>query len=48
MIKITMDNGFFYKGDVLDENEEWIILKDITGKTVEIRKSNISVKEIKD
>ena len=46
MITITMKNGFYYKGEIIDENEEFIILKDFKGKTVEIRKTEISVKEV--
>lgn len=48
MITVTMNNGFYYKGDLLDETETHITIKDVTGKTVEIRKSDISVREEKN
>ena len=48
MIKITMNNGFYYKGEIVDEDEDFITIKDVTGKIVEIRKTNISVKEVEE
>ena len=46
MIKITMKNGFYYKGEIIDENDDFLILNDIKGKRIELRKTEISVKEV--
>lgn len=45
MIKVTMKNGFYYKGTIIQESEEFLLMDDITGKRVEIRKEDISVRE---
>jgi len=45
LIKIILDNGFYYKGEILRETKETLTIKDITGKTVEIKKTTISVRE---
>ncbi len=44
MIKITMRNGFYYKGELINESDEFLKIKDINGEKVEIRKEDISVR----
>lgn len=46
MIKITLRNGYYYKGDILKETETHITIKDFKGNEVEINKLDISVKEV--
>ena len=45
MIKVVMKNGFYYKGDVVSEDDKILKLFDIKGKTVSLAKSEISIRE---
>ena len=46
LIKIILRNGFYYKGIIIKEDNEFLFIKDIKGKEVQIRKEDISVKEV--
>ena len=48
MIKVILNNGFYYKGEILNENENFLIIKDIRGKEVTIIKNSISIREVTD
>lgn len=48
MIKITLRSGFYYRGELLEETSEKIIIKDYKGNIVEIAKDQITVRETVD
>ena len=48
MIKVILNNGFYYKGEILNENEKFLTIKDIRGKEVTITKNSISIREVTD
>jgi len=48
MIKVILNNGFYYKGEILEENEKFLTIKDIRGKEVTINKNSISIREVTD
>jgi len=44
-VKITLSNNYFYRGEVISETEDKLIIKDIKGSRVEISKSHIISRE---
>jgi len=44
-LKITMKNNFFYKGTAESEDEEILVMIGEKGNRIELRKSEISVRE---
>lgn len=47
VVKINLKNGFYYKGKVLSEGEDYIRIRDINGKLVFINFSFvISIEEV--
>jgi len=42
----VLKSGYYYKGEILFEDEKTIVLKDITNKEVTISKDQIAVKEV--
>lgn len=47
-VKINLRNGFYYSGNVLKEDHEFITILDKHDKVVEINKKDISTKEVLD
>ena len=45
MIKVTLKNGFYYKGYIISESDDFLKIKDIKDKIVEINKTEIIVRE---
>lgn len=45
MMRFILKNGFYYKGNIIEENFEKIILRDFKNKIVEISKDQIAVRE---
>lgn len=46
MIKVMLKNGYFFKGEILEETDSKLILRDIKDHIVEILKSEIIVREV--
>jgi len=46
MIKIVLSNGFFYIGEVLEEDKDFLVFKDQLNKVMRIRKKNIIMREM--
>ena len=46
IITIRLNNGFYYKGEILEENERYLILKDVKNKEVTISKDAIMTREV--
>lgn len=44
-VKISLKSGFYYKGLVLSEGDEWIKIRDVRNNIVFILLENISVIE---
>lgn len=45
MIKVTLKSGFYYRGELIEENSDKIIILDVKKRRVEIIKSEITVRE---
>ena len=45
MIVIRLKNGYYYKGEILEENEQFLTIKDVKNKEVTISKEQIAVRE---
>ena len=41
ILEINLDTGFYFRGNCLEDNQDFIILLDKKGERVEIRKSSI-------
>ena len=41
ILEINLENGFYFKGECLDETEERIVIRDKKGERLEIKKSVI-------
>lgn len=46
MIKVELLNNHYYKGKVLEENENFIVILDINSRQVTINKSSIMCLEV--
>jgi len=47
MIKLVLTNGFIYHGEILEEQDIFLIFRDTEGKLLTIRQDTISVRESK-
>jgi len=47
MIKLVLTNGFIYRGEILKENDSFLILRDHEGKILTISQITIAVREEK-
>jgi len=46
-VAITLTNNFFYKGDVVDCDNDSIVVLDVTGKTITLKPEVIiSIREV--
>jgi len=47
MIKLVLANGFIYHGDILEEDDHFVIFRDTENKLLTIRQDSIMVREHK-
>lgn len=47
-IKVSLPNGFFYKGKVIAENDDLITILDITGKEVMLNLKYVIALEVQE
>ena len=45
MIKIVLSNGFIYRGEIIEEDDDILVLKDHNSKTIRITQSAIVSRE---
>lgn len=45
-VRVYLNNNFCYTGKVLSEDDKFLTIEDIKGKTVTITKTNIIIREV--
>lgn len=45
-VRAVQQGGWTYKGRVLDNSEEWLVVEKLNGQTVELRKDALIVLEV--